>query len=381
MEIAREFGVATFAFTSLINASARPNFRVNPTLAAGDVKIIRYTGYAWNVANLTTLPTVIAGATTQVLVSLTDAEMTIDETQYPIVIQFIDQTGTKEWDDQEIVIWVRPQVANVKEINGDSTNGYNATLKLQMLDISNVAGTAIRAIGGSGGAGIIATGNQYASGIQATGGNYGHGILANGGVYDGDGIQAEGAGNGHGFHPIGGDGGSGSGIYAYAGSSGDGITATGGNIGCRLFGWNDGLKIEGEVNGLVAIGTTGKDIDADEIDGIKAKTDTLPAAPANEVTVVGVGSIVANAGYGNAAIKTAVDAIVSKLPSGNLSNFTLQDTADGITISAIMELVMAMVNGRYRIDYPSAGNITFYKRDNSTVLFTITRTNTERTRV
>jgi hypothetical protein len=84
---------------------------------------------------------------------------------------------------------------------------------------------------------------------------------------------------------------------------------------------------------------------------------------------------------GLAAIKAAVDQIVAKLPSGAISDFSLGDTVDGIPVSTILELLMAMANGRYKLDTPTPGQITFYKRDNLSVLFVVTVTTTERTRV
>ena len=41
---------------------------------------------------------------------------------------------------------------------------------------------------------------------------------------------------------------------------------------------------------------------------------------------------------------------------------------DGVTVEHIHELLMAMVNGRFLKDTPTGDDITFYKRDNTTVL-------------
>lgn len=119
MEITRELGVASFCVVPLIDSANRPDYKASPTLAAADVRIIRHTGAAWNVAALGTLPAVIAGATTQVLITLTATELTPDDSKYPIIIQFIDVTGA-EWDDQTILIWTRPVASNITELDSDA---------------------------------------------------------------------------------------------------------------------------------------------------------------------------------------------------------------------------------------------------------------------
>lgn len=59
----------------------------------------------------------------------------------------------------------------------------------------------------------------------------------------------------------------------------------------------------------------------------------------------------------------------------------LAETVDGISVEMILELTMAMVDGRILKDSPQPGDLTFYKRDNSTIL-TITRTTaSQRTRI
>lgn len=58
---------------------------------------------------------------------------------------------------------------------------------------------------------------------------------------------------------------------------------------------------------------------------------------------------------------------------------TLTQTVDTETVGNILELTMAMVNGRFKKNIPSEGKITFYKRDNVTPLFIVTVTELERT--
>lgn len=68
------------------------DFKSNPTLAAGDVKVSK-DGGAFN--NITSLPTVAPAADTSVQVVLSATEMSAKE----IIVRFIDQTGPKEWED------------------------------------------------------------------------------------------------------------------------------------------------------------------------------------------------------------------------------------------------------------------------------------------
>ena len=68
------------------------NFKANPTLAAGDVKVSIDGGA---LTNITTLPTVSPASGVLVLLELSAAEMNGDV----IAIVFIDQTAPKEWAD------------------------------------------------------------------------------------------------------------------------------------------------------------------------------------------------------------------------------------------------------------------------------------------
>ena len=75
------------------------------------------------------------------------------------------------------------------------------------------------------------------------------------------------------------------------------------------------------------------------------------------------------------------NAIVSKLPIGTISDLALTSVIDGQTLYYVLELVMALVNGRYLKDSPTAGQLTIFKRDNATVLTIIQITDTEGTRI
>ena len=128
--------------------------------------------------------------------------------------------------------------ANMVQINGQATNGNNATLSLAQLNVQNSGGAAIIAVStGGNGAGIQISGNGTGNGIISTGGSTGAGIAAVGGSSSGpginafangagDGITAVGTGNGNGLNALG--HGSGNGISAGAGATGHGISAEGG---------------------------------------------------------------------------------------------------------------------------------------------------------
>lgn len=57
------------------------------------------------------------------------------------------------------------------------------------------------------------------------------------------------------------------------------------------------------------------------------------------------------------------------------------DTVDGITVSLLLEYLMAMANGNFAVNVPAAGYVTFYKRDGATPLFVVQITTGGRTRI
>jgi len=110
--------------------------------------------------------------------------------------------------------------------------------------------------------------------------------------------------------------------------------------------------------------------------------DLYAQGAAIDAAVVVVDGVVDSIKVDTTAIKIDTGLIVSKLPSGTISDYDPAiETVEGVTHNAILELVMAMVNGRFRKDFPAAGQVTFYKRDNVTVLFTVNVSTSERTRV
>ena len=96
MEIDRKYGVAAEFYIPLVTAGAQ-DIKVDPTLVAGDVKISKDGGAF---VDLDTLPTVTPAGGRQVKVILSATEREAKTT----LIQFVDQTPTKEWEDQNVLI-------------------------------------------------------------------------------------------------------------------------------------------------------------------------------------------------------------------------------------------------------------------------------------
>jgi len=127
----------------------------------------------------------------------------------------VDNGTDTSWRDFSIA--EVPEV-NVTKINGDATNGNNASLKLKQLSIQNDSGTALIAKatdGNNHGVEIAASGSGH--GIITTGGNdSGHGLYACGGSEYGAGIKGYGGAQGHGMELAGQT--DGSGVYIIGGS-------------------------------------------------------------------------------------------------------------------------------------------------------------------
>ncbi len=86
-----------FIFYVALKDKTTGSFKVNPTLASGDVKVKKDGG---TLNNLGTLPAVDLSTEIWVKVTLTNTEFNADN----VMIQFIDQTSPKEWDDLAISI-------------------------------------------------------------------------------------------------------------------------------------------------------------------------------------------------------------------------------------------------------------------------------------
>jgi len=98
-----------FSFViGLVDQSARPSFKANPTLAAGDFKISIDGGA---LANLATLPTIAPAGSRGVLVALSASEMNGTE----IRVEAIDAAGA-EWDDVIVTIHTLP--VTIEDVGG-----------------------------------------------------------------------------------------------------------------------------------------------------------------------------------------------------------------------------------------------------------------------
>jgi hypothetical protein len=138
-------GAALTTYAALVSQATRPQFQVNPTLAAGDVKVSK-DGGAFN--NITTLPTVTPAAGAQVKIDLSAAEMTADV----VTVLFSDAAGT-EWDDMLLVIPTAarqiddlafPNISG-RGVDVDATGGVEITVD-QSVNVNKWGGAAPNAL-------------------------------------------------------------------------------------------------------------------------------------------------------------------------------------------------------------------------------------------
>ena len=286
MELTREQNVASYFVIPLIDASNRPDYKAGPTLTAGDVKVIRHTGGSWNVSNIGTLPSAITGATTQLLVTLTATELNPDDNKYPVIIQFVDQTDPKEWDDQTVIIWTRPVVSNVTELDGGAQSltdlkdfadaGYDpATNKVEGVKLvdTTTTNTDLSAHDSK-----LDTVDTVVDAIKAVTDN----LPNSGALTDIDtgvnNIEAKLPTN----YIMG------SGVQTDKDDEIDAIKAVTDNLpnSGALTDIDTGINnIEGKLPTNYIMGSSVQTDKDDEIDAIKAKTDNLPADPASETNV------------------------------------------------------------------------------------------------
>jgi len=91
------------AGTTAFNTAGTTDFKANPTLAAGDVTISKDGGNFASIEGAGTFSSFVAVApagSTSVQIKPDATAMTCKR----LVIRFIDQTGTKEWQDQEVIV-------------------------------------------------------------------------------------------------------------------------------------------------------------------------------------------------------------------------------------------------------------------------------------
>jgi hypothetical protein len=261
--------------------------------------------------------------------------------------------------------------ANLVQIDGQATNGNNATLKLKALDIvcntTNQPALNIKHTGATG------TGLYIQGGDDGTvGGSAGCAVILdgtptiNGGASDtaGTSLLIRSRGQASPAVQVSNTGNLGSCIYVEAGSGSNGI-------GMLLRGSGNGAALQ------LSGGMAGKDIAAKEIDGITSSMSTidgkLDAIYILDGTISGQVDTVDN----------KVDSIISVLPTtGRISNLALTDEIDGsVQLLSVLRSTLAMAHGRFKKDYPSAGQVTYYRDDNTTPQVVFTVTDVERYRV
>ena len=133
------------------------------TFSAGDIKILRHTGGAWDVSNITTLPTEIS-TTGIYFLSLSATECTPDDTLYPIVIKIVKSSG--DTVKGHTSLYFKPITGNLKQIDENATNDNLADLKLKSLEIDN-SGTGIGMKVVGKGTGMLIKGEDVGSGINS----------------------------------------------------------------------------------------------------------------------------------------------------------------------------------------------------------------------
>jgi hypothetical protein len=191
-------------------------------------------------------------------------------------------------------------LANVTQIDGQATNGNNATLNLKQLNVVNSTGDAIVASStGSNGNGLNASGNGTGAGMLGTGGATGHGLKTLGGATSGSGISAAAATSGSGMVVTG--AGSGSGLALTGAGAGNGMSSNGGanGSGMAVTGGGtsgDGLKAT-VTSGVPIRGNITGDITGNLSGSVGSVTGAVGSVTGAVASVTGaVGSVTGNVG-------------------------------------------------------------------------------------
>lgn len=108
-------GAAFTTYTSLVSQADTDTFQVAPTLAAGDVVVIKDGVLD---GNIDTLPVAVTSATKVLAVALSAAEMTADV----VTVIFSDAAGS-EWQDQVITIYTAAQTFDTTDGVADTISG------------------------------------------------------------------------------------------------------------------------------------------------------------------------------------------------------------------------------------------------------------------
>ncbi|HNI20678.1 MAG TPA: hypothetical protein PLS35_18300 [Nitrospira sp.] len=261
--------------------------------------------------------------------------------------------------------------SNLKQIDGLTTNGNNATLNLKQLNVANSSGSAIIATSSGGnGHGITATGDGTGHGIKAAGSasGTGDGINATGGLSGAtNGIVGQANSTGSGIVGRGVSTG-GAGVLADGGTGGSGMSILGGTF------TGDALVVTGRGSfgaskGAVFTGSGGgAEIDANITGNIIGNVTGSVA----EATTIGAGGITS----------TTMDN--GALASIRNKFLVLQDTLNGPTVTATTVTLNSSnaanddaYNGMLLANFNASGELkqvrTITDYDNATVTVTVDR--------
>jgi hypothetical protein len=132
IDFTRETGINTFITMPLFtSASSTGVYQSGATIAAGDIKVLKHIGGSWNVSNINTLPTEIS--TTGIYqFPLSGTELTVDSSEYPVIVECRDVSGN-QWRDQCGIVWVKPVPVDLVQTH----NNAITSLTLSAGTISN----------------------------------------------------------------------------------------------------------------------------------------------------------------------------------------------------------------------------------------------------
>ena len=227
--------------------------------------------------------------------------------------------------------------ADLVKIDGQLTNGNNATLNLKALTIINDDEDAV----------IIRGGPNNGNGISVVGGGDGDGIDCIAGSAIGAGLSI-------------------SGRFEIFNDSGMGVSIFASDVGISVSS-QDATAIEatGDIHGMRLVGGSGSGLSLLKGSGGHDLTFETPDCTLPIVTQV-TSAVNINSNSDITAIKAQTDQLVF--------------IVDGISTSAVMSNLLSMASGKFSKDSPTPGDVTFYMQDNITPAFTMHITATQRTR-
>lgn len=146
---------SAYTFSTALYAQADNEIKVTPTLAAGDVKVIKDGGAA---ANIASLPSETPASSGVVSVALSSSEMDADE----VVVRFLDASGA-EWWSQTHVIHTAAQTYDATDVIADAIKAKTDNLPASPAAV----GSAMTLANGAVTAAAIATDAIDADAIKA----------------------------------------------------------------------------------------------------------------------------------------------------------------------------------------------------------------------